>query len=313
MFGNRLGWGISSVIVFLAVMLGRLVYQTAHPSPATGWIQKTIQPIGAAPSLDKIIPALNEHRNAGDFYRLVISDYRENPGAYDAKPPTAQAAEGVRALLDGARCDQMDLFASDPARVVSYEHDKDGLIALNQVVQATLDVARRSDPAVAGRCYAAVLVLGVKLYQERVVFDELAMGEELMGIGCGGLKGLAHRAGDAAEESRIEQFDVQRLAMNAAQVQPIWAVLGSLDMNTISAYSGDWFALVNDKTIDPMWRVETALKLGEVKYSAARLADQKYAQRLLKELADDSREIPAVRAGARAGRDLTIEQYRSLR
>jgi hypothetical protein len=317
MFGNRLGWGISAVIVIFAGLLGRLVYQIAQPSPPTGWIDSTIQPITSPGSVDPIIPNMTGNRNAGDFYRKAISDYRQNPAAYDTvangKPPTVSAVPGVRALIDATQFERMDLFRSDPRQVINYEHDKEPLFALHQVAHATVQVALRNNPTIAGRCYTAVLSLGIKLQRERVVYDELAVGEELMGIACDGLKSLAHRANDTAREQQIDQFDMERLTTNAAEVQPVWAVLGSVDMNTISAYAGDWFALSKNRNVDPLWQVEGVLKLGQLKYSAARLADQKAAQRLLTELAGDPNETPAIRAAAAAGRDLTIEQYRSLR
>jgi hypothetical protein len=317
MFGNRLGWSISAVIVIFAGLLAQLVYQTAQPSSPTGWIAKTIQPIGAPGAIDSILANMSGDRNAGEFYRKAISDYRQNPAAYDTvasgKPPTASAVPGLRAMLDGAQFARMDLFRSNPGPIVNYDHDKEPLYALDQVAHATAQVALRNKPAIAGRCYTAILSLGIKLHRERVVYEELAMGEELMGIACDGLKSVAHGANDSAREQSIEQFDTQRLSANAAEIQPVWAVLGSVDMNTISAYAGDWFALSKDKNVDPLWQVEGTLKLGQLKYSAARLADQKTAQRLLIELASDPSEPAAIRAAAVAGRDLTIEQYRSLR
>src|ERR1019366_3988778 len=198
MFGNRLGWGISAVIVIFTGLLARLVYQTAQPSPPTGWIENTIQPISAPGAINRIILNMSTDRNAADFYRKAISDYRQNPAAYDTvasgKPPTASAVPGVRALLDATQFENMDLFRSDPRQIVNYDHDKEPLFALHQVAIATAQVALRNNPAIAGRCYAALLSLSVKLHRERVVYDELAMGEELMGIACDGLKSLAHRA-----------------------------------------------------------------------------------------------------------------------
>jgi hypothetical protein len=317
MFGNRLGWGISAVIVILVGLLASLVYQIGQPSPATGWVGKTIQPITVPAGLDRIIPTATGVKNAGEFYRQAIADYRANPSAYDdmatAKAPNPAAAPGLRALLDGTACREMDLFRSDPQSIVNYEAEKEPLMALDRVAHTAMQVALHSDPATDARLFSAILLLGVKLHNERVVYAELATGEELVGIGCKGLKNLAHLAKDPAREQLVEEFDTQRLSANAAEIQPMWAVLSNVDMNTISAYSGDWFVLAKDKSIDPLWRTEGILKLGQLKYSAARLGDQKEAIRLLKQLAQDESDIPAVRAAAAAGRDLTIEGYRSLR
>jgi hypothetical protein len=317
MFGNRLGWSISIIILIFAGLLARLIDQTAQSSPATGWIQKTIKPISAIASVDQIIPGMDSNRDAGDLYRRAIAAYRDEPAPYDAiaagKPPSLAAVTGLRAIVDAGSYGKMDLFQSRPEQIVQYERDDDPLRALGQVARAVVQVALRSDPATSGRFYSAVLSLGIKLYQERVVYDELAMGEELMGVACNGLKGLAHRAKDAAVEQRIEQFDTQRLSTNISEIQPVWAVMGSVDMNTISAYAGDWFELSQDKAVDPLWQVEGILKLGQLKYAAARLADQKTAHRVLTDLAKDTNQTPGIRAAAVVGRDLTIEQYRSIR
>jgi hypothetical protein len=319
MFGNRLGWGISAVIVFIACLIGRLIYQSAQSSPATGWIEKTVRPITLPGNVEAITGPMNRSSDAAAFYRKAIDDYNADSAAYAAlestttpDPAAVAARPGLRALLEGMHCNRMDLFRSNPQLVVNYEREKDPLVALDHVAHALAQLSLRADPATAGPCYQALVSLGYKLCQERVVYAELAMGEELMGLGCKGLEQLAHIAKDGMRERILDQFDAQRLAANSTEVQPVWAVMANVDMNTIAAYAGDWFALSQDRNIDPLWRVEATLKLGELKFSGDRVGDQKAAIRILQQRASDASELPAVRAAAVMGRDLTIEGYRTL-
>src|SRR5947207_1764562 len=75
------------------------------------------------------------------------------------------------------------------------------------------------DPAAAVKFYNAIFSLGLKLYQERVVFDELSAGEDLMGTAAVGLQHLAERGKDSARARAIQQFNTDRLNDYQAKVQ----------------------------------------------------------------------------------------------
>jgi hypothetical protein len=74
-------------------------------------------------------------------------------------------------------------------------------------------------------------------------------------------------------------------------------------------HAGDVFHIARSAK-DRMWRVEAILKLGRMRYNAARLADQQAATRALEELSDDA--DPVIRAAANAARNLTVQEYRML-
>ena len=82
-------------------------------------------------------------------------------------------------------------------------------------------------------------------------------------------------------EGWLHWHDENRWIVLATGKSITGALLGGYAAVEIAKYflrytrtTGDWFALVKDKTAEPMWRVEGTLKLGEVKYSAARLAER---------------------------------------
>ncbi len=172
---------------------------------------------------------------------------------------------------------------------------------------------RARDAGTAGWYYAAVYSLGLKLFQERVVYQEFTTGEELMGIGVGGLRGLAQRQKLNSIVDSLTELETSRLGQYESIIAPVWQILGSIDPQVVAPHAGDVFQLVRDRGVDDLWRVEAALELGRMRYDADRRADQLFAEHLLRELADDPTEQATVRAAAVAGRDLTIEQYRMIR
>lgn len=210
----------------------------------------------------------------------------------------------------------MTLFARTPAEVVNYDPEKPPLEGIYHVGAAATRIALitgTTDPATAQKYFEAVFSLGLKLYQERLVFDELAKGEDLMGTAAAGLARLATRAKDTTKLAEIQAFTTNRLNDFDSTIQPVWKVVSSLDDNTIAYYAGDMFVLAHDTVADGMWQVEGTLKLGRLKYNAGRRGDQLAVKRVLRQMATDTAEPPAVRTAAEAAQALTVEQYRGLR
>src|SRR4051812_45821103 len=84
MFGNRLGWGISAVIVMFAAFVAYLIYEAARVTPPTGWVQQTVRPLAAPTGADTMVAGASEPRDAGELYRRAIDDCSANRSAYDA-------------------------------------------------------------------------------------------------------------------------------------------------------------------------------------------------------------------------------------
>jgi hypothetical protein len=323
MFGNRLGWSISLLIVIVAGWLGYALWQAAQISPQTGWTS-TVVPIQMPPQADSVVPEMNDPRDAGELIRDAIADEEANVAEYaalesaDAIDPAAVAARpGLAKLREATRCSKMNLFRQDPSEIVGYDPDKPPLQAIEHLAKTAerlaLLSARANDQTNAGWWFASVFSLGTKLYQERVCFAELTSGEELMGIGCVGLQHLAQQQKLSSIVHTLGQFDTDRLNDFQSHIEPVWAVLGTIDAPTMSAHAGDIIALVHDRGVDHLWRVEATLQLGKLKFGGGRRADQLAAQRILTGMANDSTDDPAVRCAAAAGRDLAVEQYRMLR
>ena len=83
MFGNRLGWSISLLIVIVAGWLGYALQQAAHISPPTGWASVVV-PIQLPPQADSVVPEMNDPRDAGVLIRAAIEDEEANVAEYAA-------------------------------------------------------------------------------------------------------------------------------------------------------------------------------------------------------------------------------------
>jgi hypothetical protein len=320
MFGNRLGWSLAAGILLFATWVAFLTWQAGHTTPPTGWVEATVHPIGLPRGADAVVPS-NDPADAAPLYATAIDDYRTRIGEYDAlengrlKNPSTPLA-GVNALIKAMPRQTMNLFRRAPQDAVSYDPDKPPLQALLHVAKVTtllgMGQMRQDNLEEAGNDFAAVYALGLKLFQERVDFAELSAGEELMGLGGTALQRLAKRQGNTDMVLSLASLDADRLQRFDSDIQPVWAVVSSIDQSTMAAHAGDMFQLATDHSADLVWRVEATLHLGRLKYDAGRRADEVAAELLLQRMADDQSEEPAVRTAAALARDLTIEQYRML-
>ncbi len=223
----------------------------------------------------------------------------------------------LKRFLKATDSPTMNLFRSRPMMWVNYQLEKADLESLYNVAKAAGRVAllesadKKFD--VAKKYYSAIFALGVNLFRERIVYDELSKGEDLMGTGAGGLRRIAERNNDNMKALELKNWDGDRVTDFKANIEPVWSVISTIDPGSIATHAGDIFELAGDKTADHLWRVEATLKVGRLKYNAAKSGDQLLAKKFLRDLAADAAEDPAVHAAAVKARDLTLEDYRNLR
>lgn len=321
MWGNRLGWRISAGIVVLVIGLVVLLQMTNTISPPTalGKNPKNLALIELPVSPDAVLKTMTDDCDAGDLYRKAIAEYRKNPAPYDdfnsKHPlPTAQLT-ALGPLLMAAHCKSMTLFSKDPGKVINYGNGHPDIDALETVgnvavkvgmlkkIAGNLDEARQYEEA--------AFALGAKLYQERVVYDELSSGLGLMGSAAAALTSLEKQAGNSTRAGDWADFNDKRMAYSKDHLTPIWRVISSIDPTVVARTPGDIFVFAQ-KSQEPLWRTEAILKLGRQRFFSTRGGDQRGAMRILRQLAENPEEPPAVHAAAEAARSLTIEEYRQL-
>ena len=311
MWGNALGWIISLLIV-VATATGLVLFQRhlADLTPTTELVRDSamLAPVALPVGPDAVV-APRDACDAGPIYRQAIERVLADRDAYERfategrDSQEASALAALQLLPGAATCSQMSLFSSAPAEVINYG-PKPELQAIRLAglcaIRLGLLLTRQAKPDEAMEWYQAAFALGARLYEERLVLDELMAGLELMSA-------AARAMGDGNAQAQTFLNGYQEY--DRARLQPLRRAIGSIDPGVIATHSGDVFHIARSAK-ERMWRVEAILKLGRMRYNAARLADQQAATRALEQLSDDP--DPVIRAAANAARNLSIEQYRML-
>lgn len=321
MFGNTKGWIISAAIV---LVMGFILFKTAQlppVSPPTGKF-KLAEPIALPTDPKPLLPPMDKDCNAADLYRQAIAEYEQNEklyeagGTYEKDLRAAMAAnpKAIQLIVEATNCNRMDLFKSKPQQVVHYESSWPQLTAINQLGRRTVQfgMMHRTEPKnldEAEKYLNAAFALGYRLYSERVVWEELNHGLNLMFEAA---KNLARVAKDRNDEARADQFEQLASDIDTykqEKIVPLVFVVTSIDSQTIGRYGGDIFGLARQSP-EPMWRTEALMSLGRMRYNTSKRGDQIGANREIKKYLNDP--DPAVREAAKIANEMTIERYRML-
>lgn len=300
--------------MLIVVGIGSLLQGALGISPPTAVslnpdnLAPLAMPMPASPIAPTTSPS-----DAGDLYRRAIDDYPDQHQACEdfSQNPTGVRPEAMQLILDAAGKSSANIFAGDPGRIVNYQSDHADLDALedlgNDVVKTGLLLRINQKPEDARVYFQASFALGQNLYRERLVFDEYRVGIEFMDESLGALA-----EGESANPTRAEEFQNLQTAIvnyDKDHVRPLYQMLSSADPNVIAANAGDVFVFAT-RSQERMFRVEAILKLGRYRFDADRNGDQRGADRYLKILASDA--DPVIRTAAEAGKNLTIEEYRTI-
>jgi hypothetical protein len=327
MFGNRLGWGISAAIFIATVAVMAVIYRAgAYISPprtvgsnaASYTMQLPLDPRSLA-------TWMTEEQDAIAIYKDAITEYNAKTRHYNAylergrlnSPEHKEIEKGVSLLIKAAPMKKPGVFSDRPAELITYDTDRPALKeALRTVGKTAMKVGRQHEVAAgeakaddekqknlsrAREIYRSVFSLGVKLYEERLVFDEWFEARELLSVA----RWMGEIATDVNEANRLKDFDAQFLDFYKKKIEA--------PQNTIQVlypYTGDVAALATNAG-DPMWRVEAILALGRCRYTAPRAGDQLGATRLIEELTGDP-DI-RIRLAALAAKNLTRDGIHKLR
>jgi hypothetical protein len=312
MWGNSLGWGISGVITLLVVAIGTWLQSALGISPPTDFSQNpaNLAPLSLPVGLS--IPA-TQPGDGGDLYLKAAGEYIEQQGAINTfiQDPSGDPPESIQLVLAAVGKSSATLFIRDPSQIVNYDAAHPHLDNLqelgNAVAQAgeALRLAKKPDDA--RRYFIASYVLGTTMVRERLVFDEYTKGVGLMDESLAGL-GECEPAGSA----RIAEYDNLSHALvdfDTKNVRPIYGTISSANADVIETAAGDIFVFATQSQ-ERMFRVEAILKLGRYRFDAFRAGDQHGATRYLQVMTGDP--DPVIQTAARAGANLTIEQYRTI-
>jgi hypothetical protein len=325
MFGNLKGWGISVLIAVAVSLLILFVGQPPRISPPTGTLSLAMNSISDAmkdePASLGIKPTGTDV-DAQDLYLKVIDDYAENHFKYekyaDVKKLAADKPEFLQWIVDAADGSKAGIFGRKPELIINYENEQDSLVALKTaglcadnlglylVVKAIGDKTSLDE---ADQYLKGAFMLGERLYYERLRFEEVTAGTELIAKAAYAMQKEAAFQHDDARAARLESFQAAVASYNT-RVVPVWQAISGIDGNPLNN-AGDVFDIAANSK-ETMWRVEAALKLGRMHYMGnVTGADQRGAVRVLKQMAESADVLP-VRVAAEKGRDLKIEDFRKF-
>lgn len=321
MFGNKKGWMVSAAMVLLWGGLLWLIYSADEITPATAFSKDAVRmgkmqlPIDPVP----LGPAMNGAEDAGDLYCKVIADYQTSFPIYkriirdgEMRRSEMNKLAAVDYVVRATACKGMTLLEKQPGDIINYKLEKPALTALMDVGSVTLvrgDMAekeKRLDEA--RRYYMATFSMGYKLFNERVMYDELSTGLTLMIQAAQSMIKLETDAGNKDKATAYGAFVDACLAYDQESLGPTLKVLRAIDDKRVARHAGDVFAFARTAQ-ERMWRVEATLQLGRYRFNAGRAADQRMAMRELRKLANDPDAV--ISAAGKAARDLTVEDYRS--
>lgn len=318
MWGNVQGWVISGIMLLATGAMLYVLAMPAQESQALGLVKGAYQPIALPTDPSTLsIPSGTDDCNAGELYRQAIELYLQNPKPYEAgATPQSPGLPGVKLILQAAGCSRMHLFDVNVRQVVNYDDHKPWVDAISSLGQAVTNAGlelRDDDPPSAMKYYHAALLLGERLYEERVAWPELNQGLSIMSAAAEGLAGLARKAGDTSRAKELDGF-ARQISDYQNQLQlEIASPLGNPVESYSSKFAGDIFAVARNPNAPPVWRIEAILHLGRYRWNVRpeRAADQHWAPRELKTLEtspDPRNNEPAVRTAIQAALNLTLEQ-----
>ena len=317
MFGNRIGFGVSVVILiaaglflwFIQVIGTAMSPETAVGANAATYTMKLpINPRDLAtwmtedgdstPVYKELDAFVDKEHNA--FYFFTEKGSVES--GHIAKIEQAAAL-----LIKAGRLKGGGVFKDNPADLITYDSDRPRLKRVDVMKDAFLRLGARYMAAnqtdKARDVYQGLYSMGVKMYEERFIFEEWFTGRALMAFSQYLAKIEKEKSPAAAE--KFLSFEAQFPPFHKANIAAVQNAIQVVDPN-----SGDVAALAL-KGGDAMWRVEAILALGRVKYSGHTAPDQKGALRIVTQLANDP--DPRIKTAATAARDLTVEDFRKIR
>jgi len=325
MFGNRLGWGISAAIVVATTLLMWWLYTAGTQIAPPGTVGLNAANYSMQLPLDprSLATWMSEEQDGIAIYKEAIAEYNAKTRAYNAylergklnSPEFAEIEKGVYLLVKASTMRRPGVFADRPAELITYDSDRPALKeALRTVAKTAMKVGRQiegpptqspeekqKNAPRAREIYRGVYTLGMKLYEERLVFDEWYEAREMLSVA----KWMGELSDSGDEGARFKQIDSQILPFYKEKIEPVQNTIQVLYPET-----GNVAALAVNGG-DLMWRVEAILALGRCRYTSPRAGDQLGAARLIDQLMNDPE--PRIRLAASVAKSLTREGVHKLR
>ena len=321
MWGNRLGWTISGALVVLCGAWLYIIANASKQTPPTDFssdernfaaLALPAPPSDAFPPAKTDIDAVGLYRQAIELYLAERTTYDDFARRGKLDSPDVAKVKAIELFVEAAPAREVKLFTSTSGQIINYAREKPPLEALKVLGQICIDRlgllnqrTGKSDEAM--KYYQAGMALGWNLASERLTYEELALGMELIAKSSAGMARLERNGLSAA----LRDFDRQRIDFQRERLDPVLRITRAFDAKIVGQRTGDVFELAK-RAQEHMWRVEAILALGRVRFFAGEggtRANQASADVLVRDLAVIDPD-PIIRTAASAARDLTIEEHR---
>ncbi len=326
MWGNLRGWSIAAIwIVLCCAWLYFLATRSAATPPtAFSADANNFAAIKLPTPPGDLLAHESPNVDAADLYRRAIAECDDHPGLYEnfatlgtLSSPTVDKLDAIDLLVKAATGRNAKIFTPHPEQLFNFIHTKPPLESLRILSRVCIDrMALLNQKAnhtnVAIKYYQAGFALGWSLCNERLTYDEFQLGEEIISKACAGMTSLLDKTSKADEPFVIRDFAARQSAEIQQHVDPVLAVVRSIDAKVVGPRTGDVFELAR-RSHERMWRIEAIFATGRIRYFAGdsgTAANQRIATQLLRKLSTDDPD-PLVRRAAAIARDLTIEEYRT--
>ncbi len=329
MFGNRIGYGASVVILILAGVFLWFIHALGTKMSAGTEVAAN------APRLTMKLPVdprklaeegwMKEEGDSTPVYKELDDLYEANHKAFGnfvnecnlQNPYLPTIEKGAALLIKAGKLKGGGVFKENISEIITYDADKPRLHrikALNDVyfrLAALYKNANQENRA--KEIYQALFSLGVKLCEERYVKEEWQRGRNILAIGLYlGRMMEASSPATAAQfkacEDQFLPFFKQHMEMTQTAVQYFYP--NPADMVALAQKAGDM-----------MWRVEGILQLGRIKYSShIQISRDKMIPITRPDVVATVRQIesllndpdPRVRLAAKLAHELDEPSYRKL-
>jgi hypothetical protein len=299
------GWAVFSLVK---------LEQVSAPT-TLGATAANLQPLRLPIDPGTLIP-MNEPGDAAALFRQALTELRRSPKAYDNFLTSTKASDiarldALKPLLKATHLKTGPILSTDFKSVVVYAESKPAIEEAKTLGECLLRAGlllKQSNAAESKKYYAAAFTLGARLFEDRLVFQQVLVAVGMMNTASIGLADLS--PDDAA---RFEEFQLQTREYYKSIEERLWIPIKTSHGPTISKHAGDIFAFATQSQ-DKMWRNEAILKLGRLRYNigeAGRVGDQRGAIRLLKKLATDA--DPMIRHVAELALNLDRDTFHSIK
>jgi len=311
MWGNKMGWmisaGITLVTIILYVML--LIGPSVTPPTSLTTSAGAMDALSLPGNARALVVAGS---GSADAYQQAIDLYKADRMAFDhfadggkINTPAFETVKPAIDLLVDAAGSTGGPFAKNPADVVRYNPDQSEALKpiyqlgrIANLVGQKYNIAKQ--PELAKKYLQAGYSLGYAMCNERLVYHEFRIGQELMRNAALNLmtidksKGADYKAIDGQYKPFVEGMQKYMVLFNPS------------DDRMIASNAGDVFNLALHSQ-ERMWRIEAIMMLGHLRYNANQPGDQRGAEATLAKMTGET--DPAVAAAVKVARELTLQQH----